>query len=119
MDVRMGVGCRVLLLEDHQDSRAIMTLLLQKAGYGVDVAGTVEEGIAKADGQAVALLDLCLPGGSGVRVFEHIRRQKHPMRVAFVTATADVEELRRILSPGDAIFSKPVDFDMLFEWLNR
>jgi CheY-like chemotaxis protein len=96
-----------------------MTKLLRQAGHVVVEASTVAEGIARLDGQAVALLDLLLPDGSGVEVLKHIRKEHHHTRVAITSAAYDTDEARSLLGPGDALFPKPLDIEKLLRWIDH
>jgi CheY-like chemotaxis protein len=109
---------KILVVEDHPDVRRLMVMLLKREGYHVAEAASVAEGIAKLDGQAVALLDLHLPDGSGEEVLLHIRMQDHPTKVAFVTAAYDVVTLPLRSSP-DAIFKKPIEIGALLDWISQ
>jgi two-component system, OmpR family, response regulator TctD len=106
----------VLLVEDHASTRLAMCDLLNDAGFRVTEAGSVAEGIAASDGHQIALLDLNLPDGLGTEVLRHLRQQPHHTRVAFITATQDMDEL---LADADAIFKKPANFDAILSWMKR
>lgn len=107
---------KILLVEDHDDTRRAMSLLLRREGFEVIEASNAVEGIAKLDGQAFALLDVNLPDKSGVEIFQHIRELKHPTIVAFITATGHPELLDQLTTLSvDAIFKKPIDFDRLLQ----
>jgi CheY-like chemotaxis protein len=108
---------KILILEDHEDSRRAMTKWLVSYGYNVVATATVAEAIAKLDGQAVAFLDVDLPDGSGLDVLAHIRREDHPTRVAFVTATHDTAALSAQLTGRDGLFRKPVEMRRLLDWI--
>jgi CheY-like chemotaxis protein len=115
---RMSEQRKILLVEDHHDTRRAMALLLRHYGFEVVEASTATEAIAKLDGQAIALLDVNLAGESGIDVFKHIQQQQHQTRVAFVTATNHPEVLNELTSlQVDAVFSKPVDFQKILNWV--
>ena len=46
---------KVLLVEDHAESRYVLRRFLERHGYHVAEATTVQEGIASIDGQHFAL----------------------------------------------------------------
>jgi CheY-like chemotaxis protein len=109
----------VLLVEDHHDVRRVMNLLLTRAGYAVVEASTVAGAISRVSGQPVAVLDLFLPDGTGTDVLLYIRRHYPQTRVAFTTAAFDLQHARSLLGPGDAIFTKPINFDSLLQWIDQ
>src|SRR5829696_6961395 len=105
----MSEPTTILVVEDHDDTRRVLALLLRHYGYAVVEAATVAEGMAKLDGQAVALLDFNLPDGLGTEILDRIRAEGRPIRVAMVSATQP-SELERTLGLGaDAAFRKPLD----------
>jgi CheY-like chemotaxis protein len=110
---------KILVVEDHADTRTAFVRLLTRSGFKVAEAASVSEAIAKLDGQAIALLDLQLPDGLGVEVLKHIRKENPSTRVAFLTAAFVSDPLAKELSKADAIFRKPIDFDELTRWINN
>lgn len=116
----MSHATSILLVEDQDDSRRALTLVLQWAGYEVHEAATVAEGISKVDGQTVALLDFNLPDGLGTELFKHIRAEHHYTRVAFMTASTHVA-LRHELAGvrPDAVFVKPIDVRRVLDWIEH
>lgn len=115
----IGGGCRsVLLVEDDATLRRAMTLFLEGNGCSVTSAGSVAEAVAKLDGQAVVLLDLSLPDGTGDAVLTELRRRHSAARVAVLTAGATADTLARVYAGRpDRLFMKPVDIDELLRWV--
>src|SRR5688572_73052 len=76
-----GAPCRILLVEDHVDTRVVMERLLRNCGFQVSSAGTVAEALSMADRQEfdVLISDIGLPDGSGTEVIRHLR-QRRPIR---------------------------------------
>jgi DNA-binding response OmpR family regulator len=69
--------CTVLLIEDAHELRSHLTTLLDEAGYAVIPAGTVNEGVRlfRKHSIDIAIVDLKLPNGSGLRVIEKIHSE--------------------------------------------
>lgn len=67
---------RILLVDDHVDTREAMQKLLVRKGYHVEVAGDVSSGFEMARTRAFDLLisDIGLPDGSGVELMQKIRK---------------------------------------------
>jgi signal transduction histidine kinase len=104
---------RVLLVEDHEDTRRVMTRLLESNGCVVTNASTVAQAIALADGGEFDLLvsDIGLPDGTGLDVMKHIRSRRQLRGIA-VSGFGQAEDVRRSREAGfDAHLTKPVDFD--------
>lgn len=97
-----------------------MALLLRTAGFEPQEAGSVAEGLALANGQGVALVDLNLPDGEGTAVLRHLREHHPHMRVAIVSAQSTHDYFPGLKESGvrpDAVFQKPVDPEALVEWI--
>jgi CheY-like chemotaxis protein len=112
---------RVLLVEDHPDTRDVMSRLLRAAGCAVQAAASAGDALLLLEESEPThvLLDLMLPDAGGVVVLRAVRRRELPARVALLTAAgADSPALRdaRQWRP-DAVFHKPVVFDDVEAWL--
>ena len=71
----MSEAPRILFVDDHEDTRYLITHLLGVQGYEVEAAQTVEEGLqlARAGGFDLYLLDSRFADGSGAELCEGIR----------------------------------------------
>lgn len=69
---------RVLLIEDDLAVQKGVTLALKRRGHGVEVAGSGETGLLALDRHRpdLVLLDLMLPGMSGLEVCRRIRESR-------------------------------------------
>ncbi|MFZ0443263.1 MAG: response regulator transcription factor [Bacillus sp. (in: firmicutes)] len=101
----------VLIAEDEEDIRNIMTLYLQQEyhviayGYGEEaLAGIIEN---KPD---IVLLDILLPGINGFTICQHLREKKVMTPVIFVSAKREQRDKIRGLEIGaDDYMTKPFD----------
>lgn len=85
----------LLLVEDHADTIEFMVLRLERAGYGVRIARTGQEALAKlegVDGQLpdLVLMDMHLPGMSGLEIYRTLRANQRTAKVPvlFLSATS-------------------------------
>jgi two-component system cell cycle response regulator DivK len=109
---------KILLVEDNEMNRDMLSRRLQKKGYDVVVAVDGEEAVAKAQTQAPALIlmDLSLPGIDG---WEATRRLKaapetRAIPVIALTAHAMATDRDQALAAGcDDFDIKPVEFPRL------
>ncbi|HEX7939095.1 MAG TPA: ATP-binding protein, partial [Gemmatimonadaceae bacterium] len=88
--VRSRTKRRVLLVEDHSDSRDFMTKLLETEGHRVSSVGTVKEALAKLDSPEgadfeVLVTDIGLPDSSGWDLIPQARALRPTLRVGVVT----------------------------------
>ncbi len=103
---------RILVVDDEPDITALVAYHLAKAGYRVSTASNGTEAIRAAADQRpdVIVLDLMLPGLSGLDVLQALRKQPETREVGVILLTARREEADRIrgLSLGaDDYLTKP------------
>ena len=102
---------RLLLVEDHEDTRRILARLLESFGYSVAVAGSVAEALAIfRHGKFDAILsDIGLPDGSGHDVIAGAKKIREVTGIA-LTGYGMSEDVRRSVEAGFAYhLTKPVD----------
>jgi DNA-binding response OmpR family regulator len=91
---RPGVAMRLLLVEDNQRLRELLADSLNRAGYGVDVVGTVAEffgGVALVP-YDLGIVDLGLPDGDGLVAIRDLRSRGHGMPILVITARGSIED---------------------------
>ncbi|MFP5502036.1 MAG: response regulator [Candidatus Sericytochromatia bacterium] len=95
---------RILYVEDEPSFQALVSIMLDRADFGVDVAASGEEGLIKALATPydLILMDLCMPGMDG---FEATRRLKQTDRynsvpIVAVTGLTSPEDVKRAYSAG-------------------
>jgi CheY-like chemotaxis protein len=112
---------RVLVVEDHEASRASLARLLKLNGREVQTASTVDEALEKIHGWQphCVVLDLWIGNGRGEDVLRQIRGRDLPVRVSIVTGSADAERIAsvRTLRP-DQVLIKPISFSDLMQWMD-
>ena len=87
---------RILLADDHPMIRAAIEVLLRDSGYEViGMAGTGETALSEIRRLRpdILLLDLQMPGGSGLEVLRQLRAEKSTVGVVLLTAAIDDTEL--------------------------
>lgn len=102
---------RILLVEDHEDTRRILARMLRHAGSEVSVAGTVAEALAlfRAQPFDAILSDIGLPDGTGYDVASEAKKTRPVLAVA-LTGYGMSEDVRRSKEAGfDFHLTKPID----------
>lgn len=102
---------RVLLVDDEEDFRAPAASFLRKRGMTVEGVGSVEELMVALSqfGADIVVLDVNLPGQSGLDAVEDIRRAFN-VGIVMATARRGVDGRIRGLSLGaDSYLEKPID----------
>jgi len=112
-----GPRPRILVVEDHEDSREMLRQLLELEGYDVEVAADGRRGVdaALARPPIVALIDLGLPVLDGFEVARAIReRLGHNLWLVALTSRTTPADRRRSAEAGfDLHVAKPVSVDRL------
>jgi len=90
MSRRKGV---VLIIDDEEEIRESIELLLNSEGLSTDTAANGEQGLKKIEENSydAVLLDLMLPGKSGMEVQKEIKRIDPTLPVIIITAIGAVE----------------------------
>ena len=106
---------RILLVEDHDDTRRVLARLLSHFGYEVTVSATVEAALQAFRTQPfdAILSDIGLPDGTGYDVISEAKRSRDVRGVA-LTGFGMSEDIRRSKEAGfDFHLTKPVDVSEL------
>jgi PAS domain S-box-containing protein len=109
---------RILLVEDHQESRKSLQRLIERRGHEVAAVGSAEEAKKELVAQEFPflILDWMLPGESGVELCRELRARPHgdELFILLVTARADTEDLEQALEAGaNDYLTKPLDLGLL------
>jgi DNA-binding NtrC family response regulator len=112
----------LLLVDDEEGFRYSFRRVFAEEGRDILTAATVAEGIRLFHSRLpdVVVLDLQLPDGSGMEVFEAICAASPNRPVLFLTAHGTTDTAIEAMKRGAFDYLvKPVDFDRLSEILNR
>ena len=91
---------KILLIEDHPESRHNLCRLIEKRGHQVVACGSAEEAELELaqEKYPFLILDWMLPGKSGVELCRDLRAQPNgdEMYILLVTARSDAEDLEHL-----------------------
>ncbi|MGV3663873.1 MAG: response regulator, partial [Prosthecobacter sp.] len=108
---------RILLVEDHADTRNAMTRLLRRRGHEVHVAASVTEALKVATGVGsldVLISDFCLPDGDGCDTLRTVASVCPGVHAIALSGFGMEEDVKRSLDAGFAHhLIKPVNFAKL------
>ena len=109
---------KLLLIEDNEMNRDMLSRRLQKQGYEIVMAVDGEEGIAKAlaEAPALILMDMSLPGVDGWEATRRLKAapQTHKIPVIALTAHAMADDRDKAMAAGcDDFDTKPVELSRL------
>ncbi len=110
---------RLLVVDDIEENRDILQRRLVRRGYEVAVADSGDSALeAIADGNFdLVLLDIMMPGMSGLETLERMRHTSSPgsLPVIMVSAKSESEDVVEALKLGASDYiSKPIDFPVAF-----
>jgi CheY-like chemotaxis protein len=105
---------RILLLEDHPDTRDVTARLLRTRGHEVlsfENGEAILRSCQIGAGFDLLISDIGLPGESGLIVLTQLRASCPPFKAIAVTAFARPEELEQCRQAGfDGCLAKPISF---------
>ena len=104
-------GVKILVIEDDADIREGVRILLESEGFLVDEAENGETGLRKLyEDISLVILDIMMPGMSGIRVCEEIRKKSF-VPILFLTAKAqESDKLLGLMAGGDDYLPKPFSY---------
>ncbi|MCA9341827.1 response regulator transcription factor [Candidatus Saccharibacteria bacterium] len=107
---------RLLIVEDDERIANAIREGLTQEGYAVDVAYDGDEGYrtALADEYDAMILDVMMPGMSGIEVCKALRQEGNRSPVLLLTAKTENSDIVEGLDAGaDDYLAKPFSFDVL------
>ncbi len=109
-----GMQPRVLIVEDEEKLRRVLSLHLESQGFEPLAAGSAEEALRLAPQAQLVLTDLRLPGMNGLELLDALRRLNARLPVVVMTAFSSVETAVEAMKKGAADFlPKPFSLDHL------
>jgi DNA-binding response OmpR family regulator len=113
-----GVGT-VLVVDDEPSLRLLCRVNLEMAGMRVLESGTIPDArrVLESEPVDVALLDVHVAGHDGRDLLDELRAAESPVRIVFLTGSADIRGAR--LAAADAVLAKPFEPDELVAIIRR
>ncbi len=99
---------RVVLIDDHALVRTGLRMILQQHA-DIDIVGEADNGevgllLIKRCEPDIALVDVHMPGFSGVELTERVRRGKLSTRIVILTVADEAPFPRRLLDAGASAY---------------
>lgn len=107
---------KVLIIEDEEDLRSLITRSLKREGFVCEEASTFNEGFRKINNYEYdcAIIDLNLPGGDGLKLVEILRKNDVSVGVIIISARDTIDDRISGLNIGaDDYLVKPFNLSEL------
>jgi DNA-binding NtrC family response regulator len=115
-------GERILIVDDDENIRKILSIILRQTGYLVDTAANGEEAIAKSDANFynLALIDIRLPDIEGTKLLTLMKETTPRMRKIILTGFPLLESALQAINRGvDGYLAKPVNTTQLLKTVSQ
>lgn len=117
---------RFLVIEDEEDVRESMRLVLSLEGHEAQTASSGAEGLRKLEEDCnppdVVLIDIRMPGMNGYEVAQRVRDLPHGVMIKLIAVTAygsPRERARAIAAGFDAHLTKPCTYSDLIHTIHQ
>jgi two-component system response regulator PhoP len=107
---------RILVVEDETELRELLGRALKRQGFAVDLAADGTDGLHLATEYPIdlAIIDLGLPGESGMDIVRRVREQDRKFPILILTARSDWQDKVEALEIGaDDYVTKPFRIEEL------
>jgi DNA-binding response OmpR family regulator len=107
---------RIAIIEDNENIARGIAYRLEDRGHATDILGDglAADAFLKGDGNDIIVLDINLPGLSGLEVLRNLRRRGDARPVLLLTARGEAADMVAGLDAGaDDYLAKPFSMDVL------
>ena len=99
----------IFVVEDDDDLGEAITFVLQEAGFETEL---IQDGLSamqriRQQAPDLVLLDMHLPGMSGLEILDRVRADTRFEKVRVMVTTADLTMAKAVEGKADVIFTKP------------
>lgn len=112
---------RVLVIDDEQKFGCLVAGFLMGRGYQAKMASSAEEALATLEDfePEIVLLDVRMPGLSGLELLKRLRDKPEPPRVIMITALDTSDVIDEAMDNGaEGFLCKPIDLGQLSKLLS-
>ena len=107
---------RILVADDEESMRWVLSKALKKKGFAVDLAGDGDEALKliRLHSYDLAILDIKMPGLSGLELLDRVRDLKNDLLIVIMTAEASMKNAVEAMKRGAYDYiTKPFDLDVI------
>jgi CheY-like chemotaxis protein len=112
---------RVLCVDDDEDTRDMMRVLLVAYGYEAVIAGSVSDALetARSGGLSLCIVDHWLTESNGIELCQQIRAFDPNTPILFYSGTGFRADIQKGLAAGAQAYLVKPDFDQLKPTIDR
>ncbi|MBU4315997.1 MAG: response regulator [Proteobacteria bacterium] len=117
-----ALAMNIMVVDDEPFIREVMNDFLCMHGHKVTCFGSGEDAVSGINGLGpdMILLDIWMPGMSGLETLEKIRKDNNKVGVVMLSAFGDDETVEDAMNMGaDFYLQKPIEFKRLLEILEN
>ncbi len=118
----MGENARILIVDDDENIRKVLTAILEDEGYIVESVGTARKAIEKTRKKIynLALIDIRLPDMEGIELLTKMRGRTPKMRKIIITGYPTLQNAVEAVNRGaHAYILKPFDMDKTLKTIEQ
>jgi len=110
----MGESARILIVDDDENIRKVLTTILEEEGYIIESVDTGKKAIERTKRKAynLALIDIRLPDIEGIELLTKMKDTTPKMRKIIITGYPTIQNAIEAVNRGaDAYIVKPFDME--------
>jgi len=118
----MDKTARILVVDDDESVRKVLSLILEEEGYVVDTAENGKEAIEKSESKFynLALIDIRLPDMEGTKLLTAMKETTPKMVKVIITGYPTLKNAVEAVNKGaDAYILKPFNMDNVLETIKE
>ena len=117
----MGETARILVVDDDENIRKVLTTILEDKGYVVESVGTAKKAIGKTKKfYNLVLIDIRLPDMEGIELLTRMRDTTPKMRKIIITGHPTLQNAIEAVNRGaDAYIIKPFNIEKALETIKE
>jgi len=118
----MDKTARILVVDDDESVRKVLSLILEEEGYIVDTAENGKEAIEKSESKFynLALIDIRLPDMEGTKLLTAMKETTPKMVKVIITGYPTLKNAVEAVNKGaDAYILKPFNMDNVLETIKE
>ncbi|WP_457681633.1 sigma-54-dependent transcriptional regulator [Thermovibrio sp.] len=116
------MGCKVVLVEDEEIQRELLSDILKEKGYSVSSFSTAERALKEVVSTSphVLITDVRLPGKDGLTLLREVKELSPETEVILITAFSEVEDAVGALKAGAFHYlTKPFNPEVLLSLIEK